>query len=374
MLHQRCLGTLLLALLAGCTAEVSQEVPGERFVQSSQDALSGQSWKLWMPAPGSVNTNIPVCFEPNSGFNATEQADIRAKANAWNGAASRITFTGWGQCVYGPFNTSPAGIHVSKSDKCDVDGIGSGISGVRNGLTLVDTSASCVVHEFGHALGFTHEQERTDNTVCGADQTQSEPDLGMTAFDNNSVMSYCGPNTGVLTNLDILGARSVYGSFNQSIPYSNFGNTRYAVRASNGDYMRADDSPHDVLADQDHIEVQEKFWIDRVTGSDTNLRYGDQVAFMTHDYYYLRALPSGNNWSVDKATTRGAAETWTIVKANSPTSVGGLVYVNDEVAFRSSYGRYLYRGTDENVRAHNVNIGSREKWRLLWLPFSGGVI
>jgi hypothetical protein len=365
---------LLLALFSGCTSEVAQYVPSERFAQSSQEALSGQSWQLWMPAPGSVNTNIPVCFEPNSGFNAAEKADIRSKANTWNSVASRITFTGWGECFYGVDNLSPPGIHVSKSNQCDVDGIGKAISGVRNGLTLVDTSSYCVVHEFGHALGFTHEQERTDNVGCNADRSQSEPDLGMSDYDINSVMNYCGPNNGALTSLDILGARSVYGTFNQTLPYSNFGNTRYAVRASNGDYMRADDTPHDVLADQNHIEVQEKFWIDRVSGSDSVLRYGDRVAFMTHDFYYLRALPSGNNWVVNKSTTLGEPETWTIVKANSPTTTGSPVIVNDEVAFRSTYGRYLYRGTDENVRAHNLNIESREKWRLLWLPFMGGVI
>jgi len=363
---------LLLALLGGCTGEV---VSSERLAQSSEDALSGQSWQLWMPAPGSVNTAIPVCFEPNSGFNASEKADIRSKANTWNRVAARITFTGWGECLYGGVRGStPPGIHVSKSDKCDVDGIGKSISGVRNGLTLVDTSPNCVVHEFGHALGFTHEQERTDNVGCDADRSQHEPDLGMSDYDLNSVMNYCGPNNGALTSLDIAGARSVYGTSNQTLPYSNFGNTRYAVRANNGDYMRADNSPHDVLADQDHIEVQEKFWIDRVTGTDSVLRYGDRVAFMTHDFYYLRALPAANNWSVDKSTTRGETEIWTIVNANSPTSTGSPVIVNDEVAFRSSFGRYLYRGTDENVRAHNVNIQALEKWRLLWLPFMGGVI
>src|SRR3982750_2417144 len=115
MLRRICVGTLLFTCLFGCTTEVGQNVPSERFLQHSREELSGQSWQLWMPAPGSVTTDTPACFEPNNGFNSSEKSVIRANALTWTGVASRVTFTGWGECVYGGARGStPPGIHVSK--------------------------------------------------------------------------------------------------------------------------------------------------------------------------------------------------------------------------------------------------------------------
>ena len=85
-----------------------------------------------------------------------------------------------------------------------------------------------VIHEFGHALGFTHEQQRPDNWPAGTAAqcgiSADDPDYGnyapvlgginLTAtYDVNSIMNYCNP-VGFPQDLslgDIRGVRAAYG-------------------------------------------------------------------------------------------------------------------------------------------------------------------
>ena len=71
------------------------------------------------------------------------------------------------------------------------------------------------VHEFGHALGFAHEQNRFD--APGEYQQLkrgTSGDLLLTPYDPRSVMNYCNPkynNDGMLSTLDIAAVREIYG-------------------------------------------------------------------------------------------------------------------------------------------------------------------
>ena len=72
------------------------------------------------------------------------------------------------------------------------------------------------VHEFGHALGAGHEQNRADVPDQGCrDQRQgTDPDYNVTPYDLASIMNYCSPSwngDGRLSLYDIEGIRSLYG-------------------------------------------------------------------------------------------------------------------------------------------------------------------
>ena len=150
---------------------------------------------------------MAVCWENGSAATATEQGWVRDRVMQTWDAASAVSFTGWGNCNTG----TTSGIRILIQDAGPRTlGLGRNLNNVTNGMLLNFTfsnwGSSCAtqqrdaqeaalsnaIHEFGHALGIAHEQNRPTRTDPCTDAPQGiNGDVIIGPFDNSSIMNYC---------------------------------------------------------------------------------------------------------------------------------------------------------------------------------------
>jgi len=181
----------------------------------------------------SMGNRIPVCWI-TPGFEREKRIVRQAVLDTWEYYAN-LSFTGWGDCP-AQGDAQLVRVRINEHDASDAGAGGSAALGT-NALSKAGTAANVNlgfnpdgsadkqrveyigVHEFGHVLGFEHEQDLPGNVEGPAhcDQTAGVDPNGVpvTAFDRNSVMNYCnadGNGQGRLTDIDILGVRAIYGT------------------------------------------------------------------------------------------------------------------------------------------------------------------
>jgi hypothetical protein len=221
------IATLFLAstlLVGGGTIPASAQACSE---SDSSGCPSGEVLPFWQ------DEAIPVCWEQDNTSPEDRELVQQEITSTWE-RFSDLTFVGWGMC-----SSRDAGIRISVDDSNwpRVAAFGRFIMGVPNGMLLnfnmmkPEVARRCVnrrdycikvaaVHEFGHALGFFHQQRSTDGQVTVKCATEKPADtmlqahfLGQSDFD--SVMNTCNPNwngDGELSTGDIQVLQKIYAA------------------------------------------------------------------------------------------------------------------------------------------------------------------
>jgi hypothetical protein len=223
------IGIVTMAALAACGGREPE--PGNDIPEDQRElaqALYASGASMW-PVPTSVLTPlvIPVCWQnapgPDVVRNGYQISENQLRAwvqdsveRGWQ-RYGWITFTGWGICpsnftgirVEGttPGNPNTAiGAYTHRNDTTPwmhLNYVASDNGCNATAASMENCARYYALHEFGHALGFLHEEERPGYTgdKCLANNLPSLTAIEYGQYDPDSIMSYCNFVNHQLPNL-----------------------------------------------------------------------------------------------------------------------------------------------------------------------------